>query len=640
MENRKTRMTARTAVQRLAPSQSWLLWSLAGASAIALAAAAFAEGDETVIVSHGFTNFGDVMHPADMAYLPYVNPDAPVGGEISQWAQGSFDSFNNFTRKGVTASMATIFYESILTSVADDPYGVYCYMCTTMEYPESLDWVIFNLRDDVTFSDGTPLTAEDIKFTFELFIEQGIAEYRNVVEGFVSSVEVLDPYRIKFTFTDEAPRRDVISFAGGTLAFSKTWFEETGARLDDSTLEPFLGTSPYVLDSMDVGRQIVYRRNPDFWGWDSPFNVGQNNFETIRIEYFADSSAALEGFKAGEYTFRVENSSKDWATGYDFPAVDNGWVKKEELHNGNIGSAQSFVFNLRDPKWQDPRVREAVREMFNFEWSNDTLFFGLYERVNSFWENSALEATGAPGAGETALLQPLVDEGLLDAAILTDDAVMAPVNEAGQNLPARAMRRKANALLDEAGWVAGDDGMRSKDGEPLTLTILSFSPAFDRIINPYIENLQNIGVDAKLERVDISQYIERRRAAKYDLVNHTFSMGFEPGVGLRQWYDSSTAADSSRNLMGLQNPAVDRLVSAVIDAKSLEDVTTATHALDRALRAEGFWVQQWFKDVHTVAYYDQYRYPENLPPFSLGATSFWWYDEEAGAALREAGALK
>lgn len=628
------------AVARVKTRKMGAMWGswLIGLGALALIAApAFAENHEKIIVAHGITNFGELKHPANMPYLPYVNPNAPKGGEISQWAQGNFDSFNRYTRKGVAGSLAEMPQENILIGAADDAYGSYCYMCTTMEYPEDRSWVIFNLRDDVTFSDGRPMTAEDIKFSYELVLEQGITEFVAAVKGIVSEVEILEPYKIKFTFTETSPFRDRITFAGGTSVFSKSWFEETGARLDDSTLVPFLGTGPYMVESFDVGRQIIYGRNPNFWGADHPFNIGRNNFDTIRIEYFADSSAALEGFKAGEYTFRNENSSKDWATGYEFPGVTDGYVIKTELPDGTIGTAQSFIFNLDKPIWQDKKVREAIRLMFNFEWSNETLFFGLYERVNSFWENSALEATGVPTPEEAAILKPLVDEGLLDASILTDEAVMAPTS--GTRPLDRGNLRKASAILDEAGWEVGDDGFRRKDGQKLEAVILMFSPAFDRIVNPYIENLLRLGVDARLERVDVSQYVDRRRSGDFDMTTHSFTMGFEPGTGIRQWYSSTTADDSSRNLMRLRDPAIDSLVETVIAAESLEELTTATHALDRALRAEGFWVQQWFKDVHTVAYYDMYRYPEPLPPFALGELSFWWYDAEAHEALRAAGAL-
>ncbi|MDG1376766.1 MAG: extracellular solute-binding protein [Yoonia sp.] len=601
---------------------------------------ALAQDEDPVTISHGYSNFGDVMYPADFPHLNYVNPDAPKGGEISQWAQGTFDSFNNSTRKGTAAALATIGYESILVGTADDPYGTYCYLCTTLEYPKSRDWVIFNLRDDVKFSDGTLMTADDLAFTFNLYLEQGITEYREVYSQFVKDVEVLGPHKIKFSFTEDAPRRDVVTWVGGTSAFSKAWFEANGARLDDSTDAPFMGTGPYLLDSVDIGRQIIYQKDPNWWGADHPLNVGRDNFDTIRVEYFADSSAAFEAFKSGAYTFRVENSSKEWATGYDFPALEKGWVKKEELPDGSIGSAQAFVFNLDRPQWQDRRVREALGLMFNFEWSNASLFYDLYARVNSFWQNSDLEAKGTPSEGEIAILTPLVDQGLLPETILTDEAVMAPRSESVDRPLDRANLRRASALLDEAGWIAGDDGMRRKDGQTLDAAFLQYSPQFDRIVNPMIENLARLGVNAKLDRVDTSQYVERLRSGDFDLVNATLTQDFEPGQQLRQWFGSEAADDSSRNSMRLRSEAVDRTIDAVVAAEKLEDIQTASRALDRVLRAELFWIPQWFKDTHTVAYFDQYRYPENLPPFDLGVLDFWWYDAEAAAALKDAGAFQ
>lgn len=619
--------------------QVWLAAGVLGTGAL-IAAAAHAQDAEATITSHGYTNFGDLVYPADFPHLNYVNPDAPKGGEISIWSEGGFDSFNNYAREGVPAALNDIYYESILAGTADDAYGSYCYLCTTLEYPESRNWVIFNLRDDVTFSDGRPMTADDVAFSFNLFMEQGIAEYREVVQSYIASVEVLGPYQIKFTFTDEAPVRDRISFAGGTPVFSKSWFEENGIRLDESQNAPFLGTGPYVLESSDIGRQIIVARDPDWWGADQPFNVGRYNFDRIRVEYFADSLAAMEGFKSGEYTFRRENSSLSWATAYDFPALANGQAMKEEIADDSLATAQSFIFNLDRPQWQDPRVRQAIGLMFNFEWSNDTLFYGLYSRVNSFWENSDLAATGTPTEGELAILQPLVDEGLLPASILTDEAVMAPVNEAAENQPSRAVIRQANALLDEAGWVTGEDGIRVKDGQRLTLDMLEYSPAFDRIVNPYIENLALIGVEATLDRVDMSQYVERERSGDYDMTNHGFAMSLEPGSGLKQWFDSSTADDSSRNLMRLRSDAVDRLLPLVIDAQELDQMVTATKALDRVLRSLRFWVPQWFKPVDTVAYYTYLHHPEQMPPYATGEIDFWWADTAEADALRAAGAIR
>ncbi len=631
--------TTAMAISRTRSASKWHI-VLAG-SVLAFGAATMlrAENHENITISHGYTNFGELMYPADMEHLNYVNPNAPKGGEISVAAQGTFDTFNNFTREGAAAAGTTLLYESILTNTADDPYGSYCYLCTTLEYPDSKDWVIFNLREDVTFSDGSPFTAEDIAFAHNLIMEQGLPEYVAVVGGYIEGVEILDTYRIKFNFAEDAPRRDVIGVAGGTRAFSKAWFEETGARLDESTDVPFLGTAAYVLGSYDTNRQIIYERDPDWWGAAHPMNIGQANFDTIRYEYFSDSSASFEAFKAGEYTFRNENSSLLWATGYDFPAIEDGWVKTEELPDGTIGSAQAFIFNLREERFQDPRVRQAISLMFNFEWSNDTLFYGLYDRVESFWQNSDLQARGIPSVAENAILQPLVDDGLLDASILSQEASLPPISDPRRPTD-RANLRLASSLLDEAGWIAGDDGMRRKDGELLSVEFLQASPAFDRIVNPYVESLRRLGVDASLNRVDFAQYIERLQApVDFDMINHTMTQGFEPGSGLFQWFGSKTAADSSRNLMGLENEAVDRLIDVIIASETLEDLQTASRALDRVLRAEAFWVPQWYKSVHSVAYYDIFDHPEELPPFALGNLSFWWYDAEKAEKLEAEGAF-
>lgn len=619
--------------------RNWLASAVIVSGAAIWASEAISESHEVITVSHGYSNFGELKYGPD-SVLDYVNPDAPKGGEISLWAQGTFDSFNQYARDGVSASLNQLPYENVLTATADDAYGSYCYLCTTMEYPESLDWVIFNIRDGVTFSDGTPMTAEDVAFTFNLFQEQGITEYRNAIAGYIEGVEVLDGNRVKYTFTADAPRRDVVGIAGGTPVFSKAWFEETGTRLDESSDAPFLGTGPYRLDNFDINRRIVYQRDPNWWGADLPINKGRNNFDTIRVEYFADSTAALEGFKSGAYTFRIENSSKEWATNYDFPALSKGWVVKAELPDGNIGSGQGFVFNLDKPKWQDARVREAIRLMVNFEWMNDTLFYGLYDRPTSFWDNTDLAAAGVPGPEELAVLQPLVDQGLLDASILTAEAVMPPVSETRDRPLDRANLRAASALLDEAGWIAGEDGMRRKDGEVLSLGFLQFSPAFDRIVNPIVENLQRLGVDAKLERVDTAQFVERSRSGDYDLINSSPGQSFEPGSGLRQWFGSVTADESSRNLMRLRDPGIDALIDLVVAENEFEPMKVKVRALDRALRAYGFWIPQWFKSAYWVAYYDMYRHPETLPPFALGELDFWWYDAEAAEMLQSAGAFQ
>ncbi|MGR3290221.1 MAG: extracellular solute-binding protein [Paracoccaceae bacterium] len=593
---------------------------------------------QDVTKTHGYSFFGDLKYDADFKQLDYVNPNAPKGGEISQWSRGTFDSFNLYTRKGRAGALAAIASEDILTTVADDINASYCLLCTTMEYPESLDWVIFNLRPEARFSDGSLLTANDIKFSFDLLMEQGLPSFRAAFGSMISAVDVIDDYTIKFSFEPDAPRRDVISLAGGMPAFSQKWYEESGARLDESRLDPGIGSGPYKLQSYKINQRIVYSRVRDYWGRDLPINVGRYNFDTIRIEYFGDGAAAMEGFKAGEYTFRSENSSKQWATAYDFPNLRDGHIIKTELANGNMAPGQSFVFNLRLEKFQDIRVRKAISMMFNFEWSNESLFFDLYARINSFWENSNLAAVGAPTDGEIALLQPLVDQGLLDASIISDAAVLGPASSSRQL--DRSNMRLASALLDEAGWLVGDDGLRRKEGKIFEIEFLESSPAFDRIINPYVENLVALGIVAKLNRVDPAQETARIRSYDFDMTTHSMPMSFEPGTGLLQYFGTEAMEESTRNLMGLSDPAVDSLIETVIRADSSESLQTAVKTLDRVLRAKRFWVPQWFKDVHTVAYYDIFEHPETLPPFARGELDFWWFNPEKAAALKSAGVLR
>jgi microcin C transport system substrate-binding protein len=615
--------------------QNWLAGSVLLLGGIFLAGQAVAQD---LVKSHGYSYFGDLKYPADFAHLDYVNPDAPKGGEIAEWAPGTFDGYNPYFRGGNTAVLSTIPFEAIVTTTADDPTALYCYLCTTMEYPQDLSFVIFNLRDDVTFSDGSPMTAEDIKFSYDTFMEQGLPEFRAAFDGQITQVEVLDPYQIKFSFGAEAPLRDRIGLAAAFPPFSKVEWERDGRRIDETWKTPPMGTGPYMLADFDYGRTLTYGRNPNFWGADLPINVGRNNFDSIRIEYFADGDTAFEAFKAGEYTFRAENSSLSWATGYDFPGIQNGSVIKAELPDGSLPRAQAFVFNLKRDQFQDPKVREAIRLMFNFEWSNETLFYGLYDRVESFWANTEMEAKGTPTPEEVAVLQPLVDQGLLDAAILTEEVSMAPTSSASQL--DRGNLRHASALLDEAGWPAGSDGIRRKDGKTLDVSFLESSPAFDRVINPYVENLKRLGVNAKLNRVDPAQETERTRSGDWDVVTHSFSMALEPGTELKQWFGSETAEDSSRNLMGLADPAIDSLIDTVVAAQRSDDMHAATRALDRVLRSYGFWVPEWFKAVYTVAYYDMFEHPAELPPYALGETDFWWFNAGKAEALKASGALR
>ena len=601
-------------------------------AALALAAPANAD----IITSHGISTFGELKYEAGFPHLDYVNPDAPKGGEISVWGFGSFDSMHPYTTKGRSGQLSSIFFESLLEGTADEPDAVYGLVAESLEYPEDRSHVIFNMRPEARFSDGSPLTADDVVFSYEILRDKGLPSFRAVIQKQVESAEALGPHRVKFTFKEGEPTRDLPQTVGGLPIFSKAYYEASGADFEASTLTPGIGSGPYVLDSLEVGQQIVYRRNPDYWGNDLPINKGRHNFDRIRIEYFADYNSAFEGFKAGTYTYRTEASSKIWATGYDFPAIQNGWAKKDTPPDGTLASGQSFVFNLRRDKFQDKRVRQAIGMMFNFEWSNKTLFYGIYERIHSFWENSYLKAEGAPMEGELAFLRPLADklpEGVLDGPV-----VMAPASSDRQ-LDRKNLRR-ASAMLDEAGWPVGDDGMRrNAAGETLQVEILNDSQAFDRVINPYIENLRALGVDAVHTRIDNAQMTERERSFNFDMVVGNFRTALTPGSELEQYFGSESAEFSIFNLAGFGSEAVDSLIDSVTAAEDRTTLDDATRALDRVLRAEVFWVPQWFKNTHTVAYYDMYRYPKNLPPYALGTLDFWWFDQAAHDKLKTAGAF-
>ena len=363
--------------------------------------AATADG-EKVIKTHAIALFGEPALPADFPHYPYVNPDAPKGGEISFGAVGGFDSYNPFTHRGRAIALAVIQLERLMDSPADELGVDYCLLCETLEYPESKDWVIFNLRPEATFSDGTPLTAHDVLFSFETLRDKGLSSFRMAMQQMIAKAEVLDDHRIKFTFAEGYPRRDVISQMGNQIVFSKKDFEDNARDLEQSSDTPFIGSGPYMFDRADIGRTLVVKRNPDYWGRDLPINQGRFNFDRIRYEMFGDFDSAFESFKAGEYTYRNETSSMHWATRYDFPALASGAVVRETLPDGQIASGDGWVFNLRREKFQDIRVREAIGLMFNFEWTNQTLLYGLETRVNSFWDNSQFRADGPPSDAERA----------------------------------------------------------------------------------------------------------------------------------------------------------------------------------------------------------------------------------------------
>ena len=595
-----------------------------------------AYSNDHIIKSHGISTFGELKYEKNFKHLDYVNPNAPKGGEVSIWAFGSFDSMHPYTPKGRSGSLSSIFFESLLTGTSDEIDSSYGLVAESIEYPEDRSWVIFNMRPEAKFSDGSKLTSEDVLFSYELLKEKGLPSFRAVIEKEIETVTILNDHKIKFEFKKGVPTRDLPASAGSLPIFSKSYYETNDIDFEASTLEPALGSGPYILDKIDVGQTIVYKKNPNYWGSNLSINKGRNNFDKIRIEYFADYNSAFEGFKGGSYTFRTEYMSKLWATGYDFPAIEKKWVTKKLLPNGDMAPGQSFIINLRRDKFKDIRVRKAIGLMFNFEWSNKTLFYDLYARINSFWENSDMSAEGKPSKGEMSILQSLED-------ILPDnliDSEAAQVSFSSTKQLDRKNLRMASKLLDEAGWEVASDGLRkNSNGETLDVEILNDSQAFTRIIEPFIQNLISLGVNAIHTKIDNAQMTERERSFDFDIVTGNFPMSFTPGSGLKQYFGSETADVSIFNKAGIKSDAIDKLIEVVMSAKTRQELKISVRALDRVLRSYYFWIPQWYKDVHTVAYYDFYEHPENLPPYDMGLLDFWWMNEKKFSDLKEKGAF-
>lgn len=613
---------------------------LACLSLLFLVWATFLKAEEAIIKSHGFSEFGELKYPEGFAHFDYVNPNAPRGGELAYAAQGTFDSFNPFTRQGRAGARSADQYESLLYPSYDEAASYYGLVAESVEYPESQDWVIFNMRPEARFSDGTPVTAEDVVFSHNILLDQGLQSYAEAVRKRIPKAEALGPHRVKFYFAPDIPRRALITQVGGTPIFSKAWFEADpeNRTLKDPRLEPGIGSGPYVLDSYDINRRIVYRRNPDYWGDKINVNVGRNNYETIRIEYFTDSIAAMEAFKAGLITLRQENNSKSWATAYNFPALNSGNVVRQELPDGNVPNASGFVINVTRPQFQDPRVREAIQLAYNFAWTNESLQYGLFQQRHSFWEGTDLEATGLPEGREREILESLGEA--LDPALLTSEPVMAHESRADRQGDRRNLRA-ASRLLDEAGWAVGDDGLRrNAAGETLKLEFISDQPTLDRLIVPFIDNLKVLGIDARYNRIDNAQFTLRRRDRDFDMISGVYRKSLQPSTGLYQQYGMEAADFSVFNPSGVNGPDIEALIDNIVAATEAVELKANVRALDRVLRAKRFMVPTWYLGNHWVAYWDMYEYPETLPPYSLGVEDLWWIDAEKAAALKASGALR
>ncbi|MEZ0278107.1 MAG: extracellular solute-binding protein [Methylibium sp.] len=577
---------------------------------------------------HGLSAFGDLAYPADFTHFNYAKPDAPKGGTLSLIGWGgvtTFNSLNNYILKGDAAQGLELLFDSLMIPATDEPDAVYSLVAESAEVADDKMSVTFYLRPEAKFADGTPVTAEDVVFSFEALKEKGHPIFHQMLQDVVKA-EAIDPKTARYEFKGELVRDLPLTVAALPI-LSKAYYAKQ--PFDETTLDPPLGSGPYLVDKIAQGRSIVYRRNPDYWAKDLPVNRGRWNFDRIRYEYFRDRTAGMEAFKAGAYDLREEFTSKVWATEYDFPAIRDGKVKKEVLPDETPSGTQGFFLNTRRDHLKDPRVRKVLDLAFDFEWTNRNIFYGLYDRTQSFFENSPMKAEGEPSEAERALLDGLgvpVSEEALGAAYLPPKS-----DGSGQD---RKLLQEAGKLLDAAGWTV-KNGVRVNDkGEQLKIEMLMFEPTFERVFAPYLKNLKLLGIDARMRMVDPAQYQQRLKDFDFDLTTQRYVMRNTPGVELRSYFGSQAAAmNGSLNLAGVSDPAVDALIERVVAAKSREDMETAARALDRVLRASHCWVPHWYKGSHHVAHWDKFARPETKPRFDRGILDTWWYDEAKAAKL-------
>lgn len=567
--------------------------------------------------SHGLAMHGEPKYPAGFPHFDYVNPAAPQGGELRLHQIGSFDSFNPFIPKGdAAAGLSSYLYDTLMVSSQDEPFTQYGLLAEEVEVADDRSWIVYHLRPEARFSDGKAVSADDVVATFNLLMAKGSPFYSFYYQD-VAEVAALDKHRVKFTFKPGDNRELALIVGQLPVLPAHYWKERDFGR---GTLEVPVGSGPYRVASFQAGKQIVYEKRDDYWGEDLPVNRGLYNFKRIVFDYYLDEVVALEAFKGGRYDYRMENSSKNWAIGYDGPALSRKEIVKEEIDHQLPAGMQGFVYNLRRPLFQDPVLRRALAYALDFEWSNKNLFHGQYTRTRSYFQNSEMAATGTPSPAELKLLEPFRKK--LPEGVFTQ-AYQPPVSD-GSGLPRKNLHF-AQQLLSEAGYRVEKGQLYTPDGQAVRFEILLASPLFERIVLPFARNLKVLGVTAEVVKVDQPQYLERQRNFNYDMIVGVFPQSNSPGNEQRDFFGSTAAAqEGSRNLAGIQNPAVDALIDSIVRATTREQLITATRALDRVLQWHYYVIPHWYVDHFRVAYRHVLAHPDQMPPYGLPLDA-WWY---------------
>ena len=604
---------------------------LAAAMLFGLAAPALAQTPAGVW-SHAFAMEGEPKYPAGYAHFDYVNADAPKGGVVRMGALGGFDTFNPILPKGEPANGIGLLYETLMTPSMDELSVYYGHLAEALKIAPDYDAVTFRLDPDARWHDGEPVTAEDVVWTFNKLIEVNPDRQQYYVN--ITNAEVTAPGEVTFTF-DQAGNRELPLILGQLMVLPQHWWEGTDAQgnprdIADSTLEPPLGSGPYRLESFDAGRSLTYQRVEDYWGNDHPTQVGQNNFDEYRFEYFLDLTVQFEAFKGDQFDWWTENQARRWATAYDFPAVTEGRVVREEFPQDYAGSGigLGFIPNLRREKFQDARVREALNYAFDFEELSNTQFFNQYERIDSYFFGLPFKSTGLPEGEELEVLNSVKE--MVPPSVFTEPYTN-PVS--GDPAKLRDNLRTALSLFSEAGYTLDGNRLVDANGQQFSFEILLNGPTIEPIAQNLVTNLAQIGVAATIRSVDSPQYINRARSFDFDVIYSGWAQSYSPGNEQRFFFGSSTAnEEGSQNYAGIANPAIDALIDKLVVADDRDTQIAITKAIDRVLLHNHYIVPSYTLRNSRTARWDRFSRPETLPEFSSGFPTIWWWDEDRAAA--------
>ena len=575
--------------------------------------------------THAIAMHGEPKYPDSFQYVDYANPDAPKGGKIILSSTGSYDSFNPFILKGTAAAGIGNLYETLTTGSSDEAFTEYGLIAKTIEWPDDRSWVAFTIREEAVWHDGKKISPEDVIWTFNTLMEKGHPFYKYYYGDVVEVIQENDN-KVRFNFKGNT-NLELPLIVGQLPVLPKHYW--TNKNFEETSMDIPIGSGPYKIKNFDAGRTITYELNSDYWGKNIPIKKGTENFGVIQYEYYKDRSIEREAFKSGDIDLFSENTSKDWATSYDTPAVQNGLIKKELIEHQNPQGMQGFAFNTRKEIFEDKRVREALSYAFDFEWTNKNLFYNAYKRTNSFFENSELASSGVPSGGELDLLNDYKE--LLPQKLFQEE--YNPPKTDGSGFMRKELQ-EATKLLQDAGWELQEGKLiNKKSGSKFEFELLLVSPAFERIVLPFKDNLAKLGIDVSVRTIDSAQYQNRLDGFDFDMIVSTFSQSLSPGNEQRNFWGSDAAkTNGSRNIIGISNEVIDSLIEKVISAKDREDLIVTTQALDRVLLWNHYVIPQWHISAYRTLYWDIFDKPSVRPKYSLG-THTWWVDADKASTI-------